>query len=109
MGVSLTWQLLAFSTALTLLLIFVRPIYVKKIRGGKETLPSRAEVLLGKTGVVTTALDPARGEGRIQIEGEDWAARSTVPLSLGTSIRVTGCDGIVLLVEPIPSPKAPLQ
>ena len=36
--------------------------------------------------------------GRVNVAGEDWAARSTEAINAGTKIRVIGADGIVLEV-----------
>ncbi|WP_319526110.1 nodulation protein NfeD [uncultured Desulfosarcina sp.] len=53
--------------------------------------------LIGKTGVVKTALDPM---GRIQVHGELWFARSRTPVAVGQTVRVTAVDGLTLEVEP---------
>lgn len=53
--------------------------------------------LIGKTGVVKTALDPI---GRIQVHGELWSARSRTPVAIGQTVRVTALDGLTLEVEP---------
>jgi membrane-bound serine protease (ClpP class) len=54
--------------------------------------------LIGKTGVVKTALDPM---GRIQVHGELWSARSRTPVAVGQTVRVTAVDGLTLEVEPV--------
>jgi len=53
--------------------------------------------LIGKIGVVKTALDPI---GRIQVHGELWAARCQTPVAVGQTVRVTAVDGLTLEVEP---------
>jgi len=53
--------------------------------------------LIGKTGVVKTALDPI---GRIQVHGELWSARSQTPVAVGQTVRVVAVDGLTLEVEP---------
>lgn len=53
--------------------------------------------LIGKTGVVKTALDPI---GRIQVHGELWSARSRTPLAVGQTVRVVALEGLTLEVEP---------
>ncbi|BBO72750.1 serine protease [Desulfosarcina widdelii] len=53
--------------------------------------------LIGKTGVVKTALDPM---GRIQVHGELWFARSRTPVAVGQTVRVVAVDGLTLEVEP---------
>jgi membrane protein implicated in regulation of membrane protease activity len=48
--------------------------------------------------MVTNDIEPTLGTGRINVGGEDWAARSTEPIPTGTTVRVVGADGIVLEV-----------
>jgi membrane-bound serine protease (ClpP class) len=61
-------------------------------------VPSRTESLVGRQGLVTHDIDPTLGTGRINVGGEDWAARCAEPLATGTTVRVMGADGIVLEV-----------
>ena len=61
-------------------------------------MPSRTEALIGTKGVVTHDIDPTVGAGRVNVGGEDWAARSAEPIAAGTKVRVVGADGIVLEV-----------
>lgn len=54
--------------------------------------------LIGEIGVVKTPLTP---KGRVQIHGELWFARSSVPVSVGQRVRVIAMDGLTLDVEPV--------
>jgi membrane protein implicated in regulation of membrane protease activity len=74
----------------------LRPRLVKRLGG--RGVPSRTEALVGRDGVVTQDIDARLGTGRVNVGGEDWAARSAAPLAIGTKIRVHGADGIVLEV-----------
>jgi membrane-bound serine protease (ClpP class) len=58
-----------------------------------------AEALVGKTASVVERLDP---DGRVQIHGELWSARTTSgePLAPRTEVRVLALEGLVLVVEP---------
>jgi membrane protein implicated in regulation of membrane protease activity len=47
---------------------------------------------------VTHDIDRTTGAGRVNVGGEDWAARSAEPIASGTMVRVVGADGIVLEV-----------
>ena len=54
---------------------------------------------------VIVALAPA---GRVRLRGENWAARlagdhgdNEAPIRTGQSVRITGIDGITLIVEPV--------
>ncbi len=98
LGASATVQIVFFAAAALLLLLVVRPLFASRRIGGTG-VPSRTEALAGKLAHVTEAIDPVRGTGRVNVAGEDWAARSAAPVPEGTDVRVDGADGIVLLVS----------
>jgi membrane-bound serine protease (ClpP class) len=56
------------------------------------------ERVLGQVGDVRSPLEPV---GSIYVGGELWSARSDRVLPVGTSVRVRGREGLVLLVEPV--------
>jgi membrane protein implicated in regulation of membrane protease activity len=95
-GFSPQVQLAAFVVVMTVSLVLLRSRLLKGIGG--RGIPSRTESLLGRQGLVTHDIDPTLGTGRINVGGEDWAARSGEPLATGTTVRVVGADGIVLEV-----------
>lgn len=101
LGFSIPVQVAFFAASSLLLLLLVRPVLASRRFGGKG-VPSRTEELIGKLGHVTEAIDPTRGTGRVSVVGDDWAARSATPVSVGTEIRVEGADGIVLIVSATP-------
>ena len=71
----------------------VRATYeVQNLRWGLEQL-------IGKNGIVTHDIDPTAGTGRVNVGGEDWAARSTDRIPAGSQVGVIGADGIVLEVR----------
>src|SRR6476661_7497759 len=61
-------------------------------------VPSRTQPLIGRHGVVTTDIDSIVGGGRVNVGGEDWAARAAERIPSGVKVRVVGADGIVLEV-----------
>jgi membrane protein implicated in regulation of membrane protease activity len=61
-------------------------------------VPSRTEALVGRHAIVTHDIDPTLGTGRVNVAGEDWAARSADAIAAGAKVRVVGSDGIVLEV-----------
>jgi membrane protein implicated in regulation of membrane protease activity len=95
-GFSVQVQLLAFVVVMTLSLVLLRTVLLTWIGG--RGVPSRTESLVGRQGLVTHEINPTLGTGRINVGGEDWAARCTEPLATGTTVRVKGADGIVLEV-----------
>lgn len=97
-GLSLAAQVVVFVVGLGLSLWFIRPRLIGKMSG--RGVPSRTGPLIGREGVVTHDIESSVGAGRVNVGGEDWAARAAAPLPAGTRIRVVAADGIVLEVTP---------
>jgi len=97
-GLGMIPQLVIFTVAVIASLTLLRPIFVKKLHG--PGVPGRTEALFGRDGIVTEAIDPISGTGRVNVGGQDWAARSGTTVAAGTVIKVVGADGIVLEVRP---------
>jgi membrane protein implicated in regulation of membrane protease activity len=97
-GVGLPVQILIFIIVVALSFLILRPMVLKQMSAAG--VPGRTEALIGREGVVTHDIERTVGAGRVNIEGQDWAARSTTPLSAGTRVKVVGADGIVLEVKP---------
>jgi membrane protein implicated in regulation of membrane protease activity len=96
-GGSLAWQVLTCVVVVAASLVLLRPRMVSKL--GARGVPSRTETLIGKRGQVTEEINVTLGTGRLNVAGEDWAARSVDTIPAGTDVRVTGADGIVLQVR----------
>ncbi|GGD40476.1 NfeD family protein [Croceicoccus pelagius] len=62
--------------------------------------------LVGTRVVVTQAIDG--GEGRVRLGDSEWLARG-VDADVGTRLVVTGHDGAVLLVGPVPATHLPAE
>jgi membrane protein implicated in regulation of membrane protease activity len=93
-------QIAVFAVVLVASLVVLRPRLIEKFHVHDNKMPSsRSQALVGKAGQVTEAIDPVTGRGRVTVEGEDWAARSSSPLGVGSVIQVDGSDGIVLVVN----------
>ena len=91
-------QLALFIVVVGVSFLVIRPRVVKGM--GAAGVPGRTEALIGKEGVVTQDIDSTVGAGRINVEGQDWAARATAPVAAGTRVKVIRADGIVLEVKP---------
>jgi len=84
------------------------------IRAQRSPVTTGVEGMLGQTATVIVALAPS---GRVRLLGENWAARlagnragSEAPIRIGQSVRITGIDGITLIVEPVsPALEAPRE
>ena len=95
-GFSVPAQIGTFVLVMVVSLVALRANLLSRLAGGG--VPTRTEPLVGRHGQVTHEIDPTLGTGRINVGGEDWAARSHELLPIGTKIRVVGADGIVLEV-----------
>jgi membrane protein implicated in regulation of membrane protease activity len=89
-------QVAVFALMLVVSFVVLRPWLVS--RAGGRGVPSRTQQLIGREGLVTQDIDAVVGTGRVNVGGEDWAARSAAVVATGTRVRVTGADGIVLEV-----------
>ena len=96
LGYSVTAQFAAFVVVLTASIALLRTRILERVGG--PGVPSRTAPLIGRHGVVTHDVDPTVGTGRVNVGGEDWAARSGEMITVGTKVRVVGADGIVLEV-----------
>lgn len=73
------------------------------IRAQKQPLVSGREELVGG---IAEVIDDFDTEGRVRIHSESWRARSHIPLKRGDKVRITGLDGLILIVESIASEQA---
>jgi len=86
----------AFVVALSVSLLALRPRLIARLGG--RGVPSRTDTLIGRHGIVTQEIDHTVGSGRVNVSGEDWAARSSESIPVGVKVRVVAADGIVLEV-----------
>ena len=95
-GFGVPAQVMVFVIVLTVSLVALRARLLNRVAG--QGVPTRTAPLVGRHGQVTHDIDPTLGTGRINVGGEDWAARSVDAIPAGTKVRVVGADGIVLEV-----------
>ena len=97
-GMSAAVQIVVFGLATIFSLTFLRSRIAAKLAEAPG-VPSRTERLIGKTGRVTEAIDPVSGQGRINVDGHDWAAEAAEPIPVGKDVCVEGADGIRLKIR----------
>jgi membrane protein implicated in regulation of membrane protease activity len=85
-------------------MVVLRPALVHRLsfRGSEQY--ERHDAVTGKSGVVTTSIEPG-SSGTVRIgSGEFWTARAVYPeqrIESGTRVRVLDTDGITALVEAV--------
>ncbi len=97
-------QFLSFSLTSVVLLLALRPIWLRMMEGKSENIASGVDAYVGKQGRVTETVDSQAGTGRIQLGGESWVAISerTVIIEEGsqaTVVRIEGAKAIVSVSE----------
>ncbi len=98
-------QVALFLTVSTLALIATRPL-VKKFQSARKTR-TNADMVLGKTAVVTEDINNILGAGRVTVLGKSWAARSVSEnmIPKGEKVLVEQIEGVKLLVSQLPFEK----
>ncbi len=97
MGAPRWAQFAVFAAVTAILLILTRPI-VQKLRGG--FVRTNADLNIGKTAVVTEAVDNDSSKGRAKIGGVSWKAVSAdgTDIPEGEIVVVKDIDGTKLIV-----------
>jgi len=95
-GFQFETQVIVFAAVMIVSLGLLRPPLLRKFNT-KKTMLGRTEALVGHSAEVTESF--VNGSGRILVQGQDWAARGKDDFVIGRKVKVTGSDGIVLIVE----------
>ena len=80
-------------------LALIRPFAARLLKTSRT--PTNADRVIGKTAVVTEAIDNVEGKGQVNVSGQVWSARSEhdVVIPTGTEVRVLRIEGVKLFVE----------
>ena len=99
-GAPLWLQVALFLVVSGAALILTRPL-VKRIQS-RKTISTNADMVLGKTALVTEEINNLLGAGRVTVLGNSWSARSADPESVipsGEKVIVEKIDGVKLIVH----------
>ncbi len=98
-GVNQIWiQILVFAVVSVIAVAITRPL-VKKLTA-KKAEPTNADMVIGKTAVVTEQIDNVAATGAVKVGGMAWTARSTDGsiIEIGETVTVNEISGVKLLV-----------
>ena len=100
---SIIVQFVVFLVTSTLLIIFTRPLVNKFIKVPKE-VKTNAYSIIGKKGIVISAINNIEGSGQIKIDGEVWSAKSANDdnIAKDTEVEIIEIDGVKAVVKKIP-------
>lgn len=96
------WQVLIFLVISSLLLIFTRPIAIKKLKVGREK--TNTDSLIGARALVVKEINEFE-KGLVKINGVEWAAQSidSKTIEKGATCIIKVIEGVTLVVEKLPA------
>ena len=92
-------QVVLFLAGSAVLLLLTRPMAVRMLHKG--TVATNADSLIGQEAVVTEKIDNLQSTGTVQINGQEWTARSVIPehvIEKGEVVMVRAIEGVKLIV-----------
>ena len=95
-GPRLSWAVIAAAAGTTT--AFFAFIIGAGLRAQRRRVTTGSQGMVGLAAVVTERLAPG---GRVRVGDEWWNAVSSMPLEPGTTVEITGVDGLVLRVRPL--------
>ncbi len=98
-GVPLEAQCIVFVAVAAVLFFLTRPLVKKYVRG--KTVSTNADSVIGMEGVVRIPIDNLKSQGRVYVNGLEWAAKSFsgAPIERNEKIVVRRIEGVSLIVE----------
>ena len=91
------WQILLFLIISSVLLIFTRPVAVKKLKVGREK--TNTDSLIGEKALVIKEITEFE-KGLVKLHGMEWSARSVdgSAIAKNATCRVERIEGVTLVV-----------
>ncbi|MDO4473328.1 MAG: NfeD family protein [Eubacteriales bacterium] len=99
-GFSLPVQVIVFLIVSVVTLILTRPLVMKYFN--KDRLRTNADRLIGQQAVVLEEIDTLRAKGRVEINGQEWSAKTSDPdmvIPEGRTVLVEAIQGVKLVVK----------
>ena len=105
LGAPVWLQAVIAAITAAVLILFLRPPLLKRLRRGSDPAKSNVAALLGLRGQVTSTVTHVRGQVKLS-NGDIWTARThdDADIQPGTLISVTAIDGATAFVSPAQRP-----
>ena len=100
LNIPFSWQILIFLVISAALLIFTRPLAIKKLKAGKEK--TNVDSLVGRHALVTKQISEFE-KGEIKINGVYWSAHTegNTEMKEGDKCVIVRIEGVQAIVQPI--------
>ncbi len=98
-GVAWAWQLIAFGL-IACVVVYAMRSYADpaRVKSDEPDLNVRGQQYIGRMAVVEDAI--VEGRGKVRIGDTHWIVKGS-DTPVGATVKITGVDGIVLIVSPI--------
>jgi membrane protein implicated in regulation of membrane protease activity len=108
LGAPIWLQVIIAAAAGALLILFLRPPLLRRLRRGEDPTPSNVDRLIGLAGTVVSTVGAHSGQVKLA-NGDVWTARAERgDLEPGTRILVSRIDGATAIVR-TPEPLNPTE
>ena len=80
--------------------LLTRPVAVKYFN--KDRTKTNAESLIGQHGLVLEDVDTLKSTGRVEVNGQEWSAKTDEPdgyIGKNTVVVIDGIQGVKLIVR----------
>lgn len=99
-GVGLPVQMIAFLLVSILLLVLTRPVAIRFFNHDRQK--TNVDSLIGQKAVVLEKIDTLRGNGRAEVGGMEWSAKTEEAagkIEAGEVVVIVGIQGVKLIVR----------
>ncbi len=99
-GFGLVVQVVVFVVVSVLLLVLTRPLAVKYFN--QERQKTNAESLIGQQALVIEDIDTLQSAGRVEVNGQEWSAKTDEPdgkIEKNKIVVIDGIQGVKLIVR----------
>mgnify|MGYP005778936135 CR=1 FL=1 len=100
LGFGLAVQIVLFVAVSVALLILTRPVAVRYFN--KERQKTNAESLIGQQALVLEDINTLQAEGRVEVRGQEWSAKTDDPdgvIPRNKVVVIEGIQGVKLIVR----------
>ena len=94
-GIPLEAQCIVFVAMAVVLFLATRPLVKKYVHG--KTVSTNADSVIGMEGVVRVPIDNLKSQGRVYVNGLEWAAKSFSGAPIERDVKIV--EGVGLIVE----------
>jgi membrane protein implicated in regulation of membrane protease activity len=94
-------QVVLFFAVSCITLSMLRPLVRKYVT--PKVVKTNVDAIIGKQGLVTTAINNVTATGQVKLGTMEWTARSTSgdPIEAGTLVKVDHIEGVKVFVTPV--------